>query len=226
MFSTRIFCNKPLGHNESIEMFPSASGWRSTRPGAVSGSCVYRILSGMTREGFLDQAPGPNGSARGSERGRVGGADGAERNRRGDRRSGGGAPSGPDPSPRWTPKVKQTLVAGCLEIALRRPGATGERGSVVIRYHGLPAAALRIGPNKHGDRTFSSDNWPDLARHWLIGVDHPYDKAISEFIVTAPAHYQVVSNGLLVEETDLGDGFRRTHGRPPIFQRPGRALLL
>ena len=75
-----------------------------------------------------------------------------------------------------------------LEVVLRRPGSAGERGAVSIRYHGLPAAALKIGPNKFGDRTFSSDNWPDLARHWLVGVDHPYDKAGSEFIVTAPAH--------------------------------------
>jgi aminopeptidase N len=42
-------------------------------------------------------------------------------------------------------------------------------------------------------------------------VDHPYDKATSEFIVTAPSHYQVVANGLLEEETDLGGGMRRTH---------------
>ena len=103
-----------------------------------------------------------------------------------------------------------------LEVVLRRPGSAGERGAVSIRYHGLPAAALKIGPNKFGDRTFSSDNWPDLARHWLVGVDHPYDKAGSEFIVTAPAHYQVVSNGLMVEETDLGTGFRRTHWRQSV----------
>jgi hypothetical protein len=64
----------------------------------------------------------------------------------------------------------------------------GERSRLSIRYHGVPAAALKIGPNKSGQRTFSSDNWPDLARHWLVGVDHPYDKATSEFIVTAPAH--------------------------------------
>ena len=103
-----------------------------------------------------------------------------------------------------------------LELVLRRPGSAGERGQVSIRYHGLPAAALKIGPNRYGDRTFSSDNWPDLARHWLVGVDHPYDKATSEFIVTAPSHYQVVSNGRLVEETDLGGGFRRTHWKQSV----------
>lgn len=111
-----------------------------------------------------------------------------------------------------------TFVHGAkrLEISLRRPGRAGERSRVSIRYHGVAGAALKIGPNKSGHRTFSSDNWPDLTRHWLVGVDHPYDKATSEFIVTAPAHYQVVSNGLMVEETDLGGGFRRTHWRQSV----------
>jgi hypothetical protein len=35
-------------------------------------------------------------------------------------------------------------------------------------------------------------------------VDHPGDKATSEFLITAP-HYQVVASGLVEEETDLGD---------------------
>jgi aminopeptidase N len=47
-------------------------------------------------------------------------------------------------------------------------------------------------------------------------IDHPYDKATSEFIVTAPAVYQVVSNGLLQEERDLGDGRRLTHWKESV----------
>jgi aminopeptidase N len=47
-------------------------------------------------------------------------------------------------------------------------------------------------------------------------IDHPYDKATSEFIVTAPATYQVVANGLLVETIDLGDGRRRTHWKQSV----------
>jgi aminopeptidase N len=42
-------------------------------------------------------------------------------------------------------------------------------------------------------------------------VDHPSDKATAEMVVTAPAQYQVVSNGLLVETTDLPGQRRRTH---------------
>ena len=47
-------------------------------------------------------------------------------------------------------------------------------------------------------------------------IDHPYDKATSEFMVTAPSHYQVVANGLLQEETDLEDGQRMTHWKQGV----------
>ena len=103
-----------------------------------------------------------------------------------------------------------------LEIVLPSPGRAGERRWLTVRYHGVPASGLRIGPNKYGERTFFSDNWPNRARHWLPTVDHPYDKATVEFIVTAPAHYQAVSNGLLIEETDLPGGLRRTHWRHAV----------
>ena len=47
-------------------------------------------------------------------------------------------------------------------------------------------------------------------------IDHPYDKATGEFIVTAPGRYQVVANGLLVEELDLANGMRRTHWKQSV----------
>ena len=103
-----------------------------------------------------------------------------------------------------------------LFIDLPQAPAAGERIRVTVGYHGTPANGLKIAPNKHGDRTFFSDNWPNKARHWLPTVDHPYDKATSEMRVTAPAHYQVISNGLLIEETDLGDGNRVTHWKQSV----------
>jgi aminopeptidase N len=83
--------------------------------------------------------------------------------------------------------------------------------SYTIAYHGVPADGLRLIPNKYGERTAFSENWPNRAREWLPMIDHPYDKATGEFVVTAPARYQVVANGVLVEETDLPGGLRRTH---------------
>ncbi len=103
-----------------------------------------------------------------------------------------------------------------LTISIASPAKTGELRQFTIRYRGIPAAGLRIGANKYGERSFFSSNWPDKAREWLPMIDHPYDKATSEFIVTAPAKYRVVANGLLQEETDLGDGRRVTHWKQSV----------
>ena len=107
-------------------------------------------------------------------------------------------------------------AADRLAIRLEPVGRAGERRTLVVRYRGIPATGLLIANNKHGERTFFSDNWPIKARQWLPTLDHPYDKATSEMWVTAPAHYQVVSNGLLVEETDLGSGRRLSHWRQSV----------
>lgn len=103
-----------------------------------------------------------------------------------------------------------------LKIQLPSPSQINQRTSYTITYSGIPAAGLKIANNKYGDRTFFSDNWPDKGRNWLSIVDHPYDKAMCEFIVTAPAHYQVVSNGLKIEETDLPQGMRLTHWKQSV----------
>ncbi len=103
-----------------------------------------------------------------------------------------------------------------LVLTLPAPPREGEEQSITVRYGGVPANGLRMLKNKFGDRVFFSENWPNNARQWLPMIDHPYDKATSEFIVTAPSRYQVVSNGLLQEETDLGDGRRRTHWKQSV----------
>ena len=101
----------------------------------------------------------------------------------------------------------------CLTIRLDPPAASGERRTFTIAYEGVPDDGLIISENKFGDRTFFGDNWPDRAHHWLPTVDHPSDKAVCEFIVTAPVHYQVVGCGERLEETDLPGERRRTRWR-------------
>ncbi len=100
-----------------------------------------------------------------------------------------------------------------LKLAVPARAKAGDELTFTVGYRGVPADGLRLIPNIHGERTAFSENWPDKARQWLPMIDHPYDKATGELIVTAPAHYQVVSNGLLVEELDLPGGLRRTHWR-------------
>ena len=79
-----------------------------------------------------------------------------------------------------------------------------------IKYHGIPEKGLVIDTTKYGQRSFFGDNWPNLARHWLACVDHPYDKAAVEFHITAPEHYEVVATGKKSEESHLGGGLKLT----------------
>jgi len=84
-----------------------------------------------------------------------------------------------------------------------------------INYHGTPEKGLVIDTTKFGQRSFFGDNWPNLARHWLPSVDHPYDKASVEFRITAPSHYDVVATGKKIEESDLGNNQKITIYREP-----------
>ena len=85
-----------------------------------------------------------------------------------------------------------------------------------IYYAGTPRDGLVISRNKHGERTFFGDNWPNRAHHWLPCVDHPSDKATCSFEVTAPNHYQVVANGLMQEKVALSEGRSRTRWASPV----------
>ncbi|WP_103020071.1 M1 family metallopeptidase [Salinibacter altiplanensis] len=91
----------------------------------------------------------------------------------------------------------------------------GQTRTFRIEYAGVPADGLIIGTNQHGARTFFGDNWPNRARHWLPVVDHLSDKATVAFRVTAPAQYEVVSNGALVADSTSGD-VRHTHWRTDV----------
>lgn len=98
-----------------------------------------------------------------------------------------------------------------LVIDLGMDVPAGKRVVVAVEYSGIPVDGMDIGPNKYGDRTFFSDNWSSRVRNWLPVVDHPYDKATTEMIITHPAHYQSTSNGVLKESSNVGNGMRMTH---------------
>lgn len=99
-------------------------------------------------------------------------------------------------------KEKMIIETGSLKA--------GDTSTLFISYKGIPADGLIISKNKYGKRTFFSDNWPNRAHHWIPCVDDPADKASVEFVITTPAHYQVVSNGIKAEETSLSDNKRLT----------------
>ena len=113
-------------------------------------------------------------------------------------------------------RLRFTHSLNHLNITLDRPSKTGDVRRFTVRYHGLPADGLRTGVNKFNERCFFSWNWPNKARDWLPMIDHISAKATSEFIVTAPDKYSVVSNGLLQSEVFLGNGMKTTHWKESV----------
>jgi aminopeptidase N len=97
-----------------------------------------------------------------------------------------------------------------------RAAEPGQERTYVIMYKGIPADGLIYGKNKYHHRTIFGDNWPDRARNWLPCVDHPSDKASLDWEITAPDHYRVVANGILVLDTLLADHFRYTHWKEEV----------
>ena len=132
-------------------------------------------------------------------------------------------------------RVSAVLVAGKrlafaheadrLVMTLDRPSEAGQRLDFEVHYAGIPATGLQIKTTKDGERTFFSDDWPDKAKNWLPTIDHIADKATMEMDITAPAHYQVVSNGLRIEQTDLPGALRRTVWRESVPISPWLYVL-
>ncbi len=98
-----------------------------------------------------------------------------------------------------------------LVLFLNKSQSKNNTQTFRIHYSGIPEDGLVISENKFGDKTFFADNWPNRARHWIPTLDHPSDKATCEFLVTASEKYQVVSNGLQVEESSMDGGQKLTH---------------
>ncbi|HYY99715.1 MAG TPA: hypothetical protein VE642_14030, partial [Pyrinomonadaceae bacterium] len=107
-------------------------------------------------------------------------------------------------------------TGGRLLVALAGAYKRGELLNVSVRYHGRPSDGLFFKRNKFGDRTVFADNWPNRAHYWFPSVDHPYDKAKVEFDVTAPARYDVIANGRLIETTTTRGGTRLTRWREDV----------
>lgn len=109
------------------------------------------------------------------------------------------------------PSVKFVQEKGKIFVRSAIHYKKGDTASIVISYKGIPVDGLIISKTKYGHRSFFADNWPNRGHHWIPCHDDPADKATTEFVVTAPEHYQVVANGVQIEETSLGNGLRLTH---------------
>jgi len=107
-------------------------------------------------------------------------------------------------------KIASGFTHNADRLAVQASLQQGDSAVFVINYKGIPDDGLIISRNKFNHRTFFADNWPNRAHHWIPCVDDPADKATVAFTVDAPSHYQVISNGLQTEETNLSPTVKRT----------------
>ncbi len=77
-----------------------------------------------------------------------------------------------------------------------------------IQYAGIPEDGLYISQNMYDNKTFFGDNWPNRAQYWLPVIDHPSDKAMLDFYITAPSHYEVVASGELISKKSISDNLK------------------
>lgn len=121
--------------------------------------------------------------------------------------------------------IRFVQEATALRLILAEPASKGAELTFVVHYSGKPQDGLIIGKNKFGDRTFFGDNWPNRAQHWLPVIDHPSDKASVDFTVIAPLHYEVVANGIRVEESVLNKNQKLTHWRETV-EIPTKVMVI
>jgi aminopeptidase N len=113
-------------------------------------------------------------------------------------------------------KIPFTHIRNKLTISFAGEVKPGGSRTFSIRYKGIPADGLIIGQSIFKKRTFFGDNWPNRAHNWLPCNDVPLDKASLEFMVTAPQHYSIVSNGVKVAEQLLADSSKLTHWKEDV----------
>ncbi|MER3497345.1 MAG: hypothetical protein C4308_01255 [Chitinophagaceae bacterium] len=121
-------------------------------------------------------------------------------------------------------KLTGTEIAGfqnnqdTLVLTLSKEAKKNDSVLLSIFYIGIPKDGLIITKRKDGtnSKTFFADNWPNRAHYWIPCNDRPDDKASFEFLVTAPAKYRVVSNGILQEEKLIAGNKKLTHWKEDI----------
>jgi aminopeptidase N len=119
-----------------------------------------------------------------------------------------------------------SIVAGGVPMRFTQRGGrlaipldTGmaDTATVTVVYHGTPDDGLIVSHDRRGHWQAFGDNWPNRARHWLPTIDHPSDKALVEWMVSAPQRLTVVANGALAGKTT-------TNGRTIWVWRESRPL--
>lgn len=102
-----------------------------------------------------------------------------------------------------------------LRLLLPQPLARGTAIDVAIKYAATPAKGLYFfGPDESNPQRPAqcwTQGQDEDARHYFPCIDAPVEKATTEVICTAPQGKTVLSNGDLLERTDVAKGQTRWH---------------
>jgi aminopeptidase N len=113
------------------------------------------------------------------------------------------------------------------ENNLRMPVSNVDSGQLArfeVFYHGTVNEGLIISKNMYGDRTFFADNWPNRAHNWFPCIDHPSERSLVDFTITAPSHYQVIATGTLKKKVNL-PGKRTAHHWSSSIPIPTKVMV-
>ena len=108
-----------------------------------------------------------------------------------------------------------------LEITWPQALDPADELSIAIDYSAQPNHGLNFfGPSETEPNVplqVWSQGEPENNRHWFPAVDHPQERQTTEMVITAPAGYQVISNGRLVAKEKVpGSDDERWHWRETI----------
>ena len=95
-----------------------------------------------------------------------------------------------------------------LSIDLAEPLAAGAAFTAIVEYSGRPGPTPVLadipvtGWDWYGEASSYIAGEPGGAAGWMPVNDHPRDKALFTYVVTAPSALDVAANGLLVDKTE------------------------
>lgn len=84
-----------------------------------------------------------------------------------------------------------------VDVVVPHQKQAGDSISTRVRYHGTARGGVRLGPNRHGERTAVAYGWPDLARLWLPVPGTPSARVSAAFRVQASAGDRAIAPGSL-----------------------------
>jgi aminopeptidase N len=100
-----------------------------------------------------------------------------------------------------------SIQGDLLVLNLETPLMTGDTHFVSIHYQGTPEKGLYFRLNSANDMVIYSHNEPYDAHFWFPCKDDPSDKAKLIMTIAVPEDLIVLSNGVLIDKTDIGSQY-------------------